>query len=66
MTVVVRDSTDMPEPGLYSICYVNGFQTQPGAEWPVELLVDGAPQAASAATVVSVAKSAPSSDSDTR
>ena len=46
MTVVVRDSTDMPEPGLYSICYVNGFQTQPGAEWTVELLVDGAPQAA--------------------
>jgi hypothetical protein len=26
---VSRDSTDSPEPGLYSICYVNGFQTQP-------------------------------------
>ncbi|RYI34301.1 MAG: hypothetical protein EON48_02075 [Acetobacteraceae bacterium] len=46
VTVVVRDSTDMPEPGLFNICYVNGFQTQPGAGWPVELLVtnwDGKP-----------------------
>lgn len=42
VTVVVRDSTDQPEPGLYSICYVNGFQTQPGADWPAELLVPGA------------------------
>lgn len=39
VTVVVRDSTDTPEPGLYNICYVNGFQTQPGADWPRELLV---------------------------
>ena len=32
---VARDSTESPEPGLYSICYVNGFQTQPGerAAW---------------------------------
>ncbi|MFP7832766.1 endo alpha-1,4 polygalactosaminidase [Marisediminicola sp. LYQ134] len=32
---VVRDSTDVPEPGLYSICYVNAFQSQPGdrEEW---------------------------------
>ena len=46
VTVVVRDSTDMPEPGLFNICYVNGFQTQPGADWPVELLLtrwDGEP-----------------------
>ncbi|HYQ75881.1 endo alpha-1,4 polygalactosaminidase [Cellulomonas sp.] len=27
---VVRDVTDAPEPGLWSACYVNGFQTQPG------------------------------------
>ncbi len=27
---VVRDVTDVPEPGLWSACYVNGFQTQPG------------------------------------
>jgi len=27
---VVRDVTDEPEPGLWSACYVNGFQTQPG------------------------------------
>ena len=26
---VARDSTDVPAEGLYSICYVNGFQTQP-------------------------------------
>ncbi len=26
---VVRDSTDVAEPGMYSICYVNGFQSQP-------------------------------------
>ncbi|TDQ46862.1 endo alpha-1,4 polygalactosaminidase [Actinorugispora endophytica] len=30
VTVVVRDSTGEPVEGLYSICYVNGFQTQPG------------------------------------
>lgn len=27
--VVVRDPADGPLPGAYSICYVNGFQTQP-------------------------------------
>ncbi|MBW0254204.1 endo alpha-1,4 polygalactosaminidase [Cellulomonas sp. PS-H5] len=27
---VIRDVTDEPEPGLWSACYVNGFQTQPG------------------------------------
>jgi hypothetical protein len=26
---VVRDVTDVPEDGLWSACYVNGFQTQP-------------------------------------
>ncbi|MFT2691775.1 endo alpha-1,4 polygalactosaminidase [Clavibacter zhangzhiyongii] len=40
--IVVRDSTDSPAPGVYGVCYVNGFQTQPGAEWPAELLVRGA------------------------
>lgn len=46
VTVVVRDSTDRPEPRLFNICYVNGFQTQPGADWPADLLVtrwDGVP-----------------------
>ena len=38
-TVVARDSTESPEPGLYSICYVNGFQTQPGDEWPDDLVL---------------------------
>nr|WP_240934625.1 endo alpha-1,4 polygalactosaminidase [Cellulomonas sp. IC4_254] len=27
---VVRDVTDEPEPDVWSACYVNGFQTQPG------------------------------------
>lgn len=42
VTAVVRDSTATPAPGLFNICYVNGFQTQPGAIWPAELLVLGA------------------------
>ncbi|MEU6129010.1 endo alpha-1,4 polygalactosaminidase [Saccharopolyspora sp. NPDC047091] len=29
VTVVTRDSTAEPVPGLHNICYVNGFQTQP-------------------------------------
>lgn len=44
--VVARDSTDDPAEGVYGICYVNGFQTQPGVEWPDDLLVrtaDGEP-----------------------
>lgn len=28
--VLSRDRTDTPAPGLYNLCYVNGFQTQPG------------------------------------
>lgn len=28
--VVVRDSRDRPDPAAVSICYVNGFQSQPG------------------------------------
>ena len=44
--VVVRDAGADPEPGAYSVCYVNGFQTQPGdadvwSEHP-ELLLDDA------------------------
>ena len=27
--VVVRDRSERPAPGVYSICYLNGFQTQP-------------------------------------
>ncbi|PZF57464.1 hypothetical protein DEJ23_07580 [Curtobacterium sp. MCSS17_008] len=35
VTIVERDSTDRPASGKYGICYVNGFQTQPGrlAAW---------------------------------
>ena len=28
--IVVRDRTEPPAAGRYSVCYVNGFQTQPG------------------------------------
>lgn len=44
--IVARDSTDEPS-GLYDICYVNGFQTQPGegeswvADDPDLVLMDG-------------------------
>ncbi|OLF17871.1 endo alpha-1,4 polygalactosaminidase [Actinophytocola xanthii] len=33
--VVVRDAAADPAPGLFNVCYVNGFQTQPGerADW---------------------------------
>lgn len=29
VTVLVRDSTAQPIAGIYTVCYVNGFQTQP-------------------------------------
>lgn len=46
--IVVRDRTDAPEPGVYSICYINAFQTQPGelADWPDQSVLmdaDGQP-----------------------
>ncbi|SNT35339.1 endo alpha-1,4 polygalactosaminidase [Rhodococcoides kyotonense] len=37
--IVARDSTSEPLAGAYSICYVNGFQTQPGVAWPEDLLL---------------------------
>ncbi|GAA2097237.1 endo alpha-1,4 polygalactosaminidase [Brevibacterium salitolerans] len=35
LDVVVRDASAAPQPGAYSVCYVNAFQTQPdeSAEW---------------------------------
>ncbi len=36
--IVARDSQERPA-GVYDICYVNGFQTQPGADWPDALLL---------------------------
>lgn len=32
VTVVSRDRNSAPADGIYNICYVNGFQTQPGEE----------------------------------
>ena len=32
VTIVARDRTAEPAPGLYNICYVNGFQIQPDEE----------------------------------
>lgn len=47
VTVLARDRSDAPASGVFSICYVNGFQTQPGelTVWPQEALLyaDGAP-----------------------
>lgn len=37
--VVARDSTDSPAPGVYGICYINGFQSQPNVSWPSALLL---------------------------
>ncbi|MET9864000.1 endo alpha-1,4 polygalactosaminidase [Streptomyces smyrnaeus] len=39
--VVSRDHSVQPAEGLYNICYVNAFQTQPGAEdsWDSDLLL---------------------------
>ena len=37
--IVARDSSEQPAPGRYSICYVNGFQTQPGDQWPDTLVL---------------------------
>ncbi|WP_175987409.1 endo alpha-1,4 polygalactosaminidase [Microbacterium tenebrionis] len=39
--IVVRDRTASPHPDLYSVCYVNAFQTQPGDEdaWPETALL---------------------------
>ncbi|MEV7692809.1 endo alpha-1,4 polygalactosaminidase [Microbacterium sp. NPDC089189] len=43
--IVARDRTAEPAPDVYSICYLNGFQTQPGerGDWPDDLVlrVDG-------------------------
>ncbi|WOF22773.1 endo alpha-1,4 polygalactosaminidase [Microbacterium betulae] len=43
VTIVARDRTDDPAPGVYGICYVNLFQTQPDAD-------DGPDPAASGTT----------------
>jgi hypothetical protein len=32
-TLVVRDRAAPADPDVYSICYVNAFQTQPGSDW---------------------------------
>ncbi|MFI6423468.1 endo alpha-1,4 polygalactosaminidase [Promicromonospora sp. NPDC050880] len=38
LDVVVRDATADPAPDAYNVCYVNGFQTQPGED---DLWLDG-------------------------
>jgi hypothetical protein len=39
--IVSRDRTESPAAGLYNICYVNGFQVQPGEEssWDADLIL---------------------------
>ena len=52
VTLVVRDATEVPAPGIPSICYINGFQTQPGEldDWlataPEAVLREGSGDAA--------------------
>jgi hypothetical protein len=47
LAVVARDAAEQPLPGAYNICYVNGFQTQPGegdgwlSRHPTAVLRDG-------------------------
>jgi hypothetical protein len=39
--IVARDRTEEPADGAYSICYINGFQTQPGEldDWPEDTIL---------------------------
>nr|WP_326847391.1 endo alpha-1,4 polygalactosaminidase [Streptomyces kaniharaensis] len=41
VSIVSRDHGDSPAPGIYTICYVNAFQVQSGAEqeWDADLLL---------------------------
>ncbi|MGV9193633.1 endo alpha-1,4 polygalactosaminidase [Microbacterium sp. MC2] len=47
VAVVVRDRLAPPADGVYSICYLNAFQTQPGEldAWPDDLLLHDADDA---------------------
>ena len=39
--IVTRDNADAPAPGVWNICYINGFQTQPGESgtWPSTVIL---------------------------
>ena len=41
VTIVTRDREDAPAEGAYNICYINGFQIQPGEidEWETDLVL---------------------------
>lgn len=41
VTTVVRDRLSAPAEGVYNVCYVNAFQSQPGdtRDWPDDLLL---------------------------
>lgn len=42
--IIARDRTDAAEPEIYSICYINAFQTPPGelSEWPAQSVLTDA------------------------
>ena len=40
--IVARDRADKPARGVYNVCYVNAFQTQPDEKWPSRLLLHDA------------------------
>lgn len=44
MAIVDRDRAEAPVPGRYNVCYLNGFQTQPGElpSWPAPALLTDA------------------------
>jgi len=41
VTIVTRDRNARPAAGVYNICYINGYQTQPGEEglWEADLIL---------------------------
>ncbi|MFK4761795.1 endo alpha-1,4 polygalactosaminidase [Microbacterium sp. ZW T5_45] len=43
VSIVGRDRSAEPAEGVYSVCYINGFQTQPGelGLWDTDLLLQG-------------------------
>lgn len=40
--IVTRDNSDAPAAGLWNVCYINGFQTQPGSNWASSLVLHDA------------------------
>jgi hypothetical protein len=37
--ILTRDNSEAPAAGVWNVCYINGFQTQPGASWSSTLVL---------------------------